>query len=137
MIQKVYAHFKKAPANKKLGVLYVVDSVSRQWLEQARKSGQPMGSGAADGTFAAGVNHVTELLPSFMSDIIASAPEEQKVSSSTKKSASQWIEYQLALHEYFPCLASGACLSLGLFEFANSLLLYIIWLYMPAHVFSL
>ena len=79
MIQKVYTHFKKAPGTHKLGVLYVVDSVTRQWVDQARKAGQAIGSSAADGTFAAGVNHVTELLPSFMTDIINNAPEEQKV----------------------------------------------------------
>ncbi|MCJ1374532.1 hypothetical protein MMC20_005764 [Loxospora ochrophaea] len=78
LIQKVYTHFKKAPGTHKLGVLYVVDSVTRQWVEQARKNGQSIGPAASDGTFAAGVNHVTELLPSFMTDIINSAPEEQK-----------------------------------------------------------
>lgn len=79
LIQKVYTHFKKAPGTHKLGVLYVVDSVTRQWVEQARKAGQSSGPAAPDGTFAAGVNHVTELLPSFMSDIINTAPEDQKV----------------------------------------------------------
>lgn len=38
-----------------------------------------MGAGAPDGTFAAGVTRVTELLPSFMNDIITSAPEDHKV----------------------------------------------------------
>jgi hypothetical protein len=33
-------HFKKAPGTHKLGVLYVVDSVTRQWVEAARKAGQ-------------------------------------------------------------------------------------------------
>ena len=75
----MYTHFKKAPATHKLGVLYVVDSVTRGWLDQARKSGQTIGPAAADGTFAAGVKHVTELLPSFMTDIINTAPEAQKV----------------------------------------------------------
>lgn len=60
-------------------MLYVVDSVTRQWLEQARKAGQTLGSSASDGTYAAGVNRVTELLPAFMNDIISTAPEEQKV----------------------------------------------------------
>ena len=53
--------------------------MTRQWLEQARKFGQTPSPAAADGTFAAGVNHVTELLPSFMTDILNTAPEEQKV----------------------------------------------------------
>lgn len=79
LIQRLYTHFKKAPATHKLGVLYVVDSVTRAWVEQAKKTGQALGPAATDGTFAAGVNRVTELLPSFMNDIINNAPEEQKV----------------------------------------------------------
>ncbi|OAP60135.1 hypothetical protein AYL99_05137 [Fonsecaea erecta] len=79
LIQKIYTHFKKTPGTHKLGVLYVIDSVTRQWVDQARKSGQQLGSGAPDGTFAAGVTRVTELLPVLMNDIIATAPEDQKV----------------------------------------------------------
>ncbi|EXJ91959.1 hypothetical protein A1O3_00509 [Capronia epimyces CBS 606.96] len=79
LIQKIYTHFKKTPGTHKLGVLYVVDSVTRQWVDQARKTGQQLGSGAPDGTFAAGVTRVTELLPVLMNDIIATAPEDQKV----------------------------------------------------------
>ncbi|KAF7509140.1 hypothetical protein GJ744_008367 [Endocarpon pusillum] len=78
LIQKIYTHFKKAPGTHKLGVLYVVDSVTRQWVDQARKAGQTPGSGAPDGTFAAGVNRVTELLPVLLTDIINTAPEDQK-----------------------------------------------------------
>ncbi|PWY86338.1 hypothetical protein BO94DRAFT_585931 [Aspergillus sclerotioniger CBS 115572] len=78
LIQKIYTHFKKAPGTHKLGVLYVVDSVTRQWVEAARKAGQPSGNAAPDGTFAAGVNRVTELLPVLMTDIINNAPEDQK-----------------------------------------------------------
>ncbi|OJJ08081.1 hypothetical protein ASPVEDRAFT_89316 [Aspergillus versicolor CBS 583.65] len=78
LIQKIYTHFKKAPGTHKLGVLYVVDSVTRQWVDAARKAGQPSGSAAPDGTFAAGVNRVTELLPVLMTDIINNAPEDQK-----------------------------------------------------------
>jgi len=81
LIQKIYTHFKKTPGTHKLGVLYVVDSVTRQWVDQAKKSGQTPGSGAPDGTFAAGVTRVTELLPVLMNDIIATAPEDQKVCS--------------------------------------------------------
>lgn len=81
LIQKIYTHFKKAPGTHKLGVLYVVDSVTRQWVELARKAGQPSGSAAPDGTFAAGVNRVAELLPVLMADIINNAPEDQKVRS--------------------------------------------------------
>ncbi|EEH17231.2 hypothetical protein PABG_07318 [Paracoccidioides brasiliensis Pb03] len=78
LVQKIYTHFKRAPATHKLGVLYVVDSVTRHWLESARKAGQSVGSGAPDGTFAAGVNRMTELLPVLMTDIINNAPEDHK-----------------------------------------------------------
>ena len=60
-------------------MLYVIDSVTRQWVEHARKNGQIPGPAASDGTFAAGINHVTELLPSIMTDITNTAPEDQKV----------------------------------------------------------
>jgi len=79
LIQKLYTHFKKAPGTHKLGVLYVVDSVTRKWTEQAKASGQPIGASAQDGTFAAGVHRVKELLPVLMNDIIQSAPDDQKV----------------------------------------------------------
>ncbi|EZF41965.1 hypothetical protein H107_04474 [Trichophyton rubrum CBS 202.88] len=79
LIQKIYTHFKRAPGTHKLGVLYVVDSVTRQWVELARKAGQQIGGSAPDGTYAAGVNRVTELLPVLMTDIINNAPEDQKV----------------------------------------------------------
>lgn len=79
LIQKLYTHFKKAPGSHKLGVLYVVDSVTRKWTEQAKASGQPIGNSAQDGTFAAGVHRVKELLPVLMNDIIQSAPDDQKV----------------------------------------------------------
>ncbi|KAK2746230.1 hypothetical protein FQN57_003352 [Myotisia sp. PD_48] len=78
LIQKIYTHFKRAPGTHKLGVLYVVDFVTRQWLESARKAGQSVDSSAPDGTFAAGVKRVTELLPVLMTDIINNAPEDQK-----------------------------------------------------------
>jgi protein NRD1 len=84
LIQKIYTHFKRAPPSHKLGVLYVVDSVTRQWVDAARKAGQPIGSTASDGTFAAGVNKVTELLPVLMNDIISTAPEDQKVRNRSK-----------------------------------------------------
>ncbi|KAG0648129.1 Rpb7-binding seb1 [Hyphodiscus hymeniophilus] len=78
LIQKLYTHFKKTPATHKLGVLYVVDSVTRKWTEQAKLAGQAISSAAEDGTFAAGVHRVKELLPVLMNDIIASAPDDQK-----------------------------------------------------------
>lgn len=48
-------------------------------MDQAKSQGQTISSAAQDGTFAAGVHRVTELLPVLMNDIISSAPEDQKV----------------------------------------------------------
>ncbi|KAH6656663.1 hypothetical protein BKA67DRAFT_163164 [Truncatella angustata] len=78
LIQKIFTHFKKTPATHKLGVLYVVDSVTRRWIEQAKQQGQTINSSAPDGTYAAGVHRVTELIPVLMNDILQSAPQEQK-----------------------------------------------------------
>lgn len=83
LIQKIFTHFKRTPGTHKLGVLYVVDSVTRQWVDAVRKAGQTPGSAAPDGTFAAGVNRVTELLPVLMTDILNNSPEDQKVRSRT------------------------------------------------------
>ncbi|KAK8107715.1 uncharacterized protein PG998_009728 [Apiospora kogelbergensis] len=79
LIQKIFTHFKKTPGTHKLGVLYVVDSVTRRWVEHAKQHGQPINSSATDGTYAAGVHRVTELIPVLMNDILLSAPAEQKV----------------------------------------------------------
>ena len=79
LVQKLYVHFKKTPGTHKLGTLYVVDSVTRKWTEQAKIAGQSINSSAPDGTFAAGVHKVKELLPALMNDIIQSAPDDQKV----------------------------------------------------------
>lgn len=79
LVQKLYVHFKKTPGTHKLGTLYVVDSVTRKWTEQAKLAQQTINSSAPDGTYAAGVHKVKELLPAFMNDIIQSAPDDQKV----------------------------------------------------------
>lgn len=81
LIQRIYTHYKRTPGSHKLGVVYVIDSVTRQWLEKAAASGQDTSGGTApDGTFAAGVHRVTQLLPLFMNDLISTAPDDQKVS---------------------------------------------------------
>ncbi|TQS38670.1 hypothetical protein Golomagni_00820 [Golovinomyces magnicellulatus] len=84
LIQKIYTHFKKAPGTHKLVVLYVVDSVTRKWTEQAKLAGQTINSSAPDGTYAAGVHRVKELLPVLMNDIILTAPIDQKVRSAIR-----------------------------------------------------
>ncbi|KAK4222409.1 Rpb7-binding protein seb1 [Podospora fimiseda] len=79
LVQKMYTHFMKTPPTHKLGVLYVVDSVTRKWMEQARIQGQlPISISSPDGTFAAGVHRVTELMPVFMEDIIQKASDQKE-----------------------------------------------------------
>lgn len=65
-------------------MLYVVDSVTRRWIEQAKQAGQQINSSAPDGTCAAGVQRVTELIPVLMNDIVQNAPAEQKVSYTSR-----------------------------------------------------
>lgn len=50
-------------------------------MVQAKAAGQTINSAALDGTYAAAVNRVKELLPVLMIDIIQSAPDDQKVRS--------------------------------------------------------
>lgn len=57
----------------------MVDSVTRRWFDQAKQQGQQINASAPDGTYAAGVHRVTELLPVLMNDILQNAPAEQKV----------------------------------------------------------
>ncbi|KAK1754580.1 Rpb7-binding protein seb1 [Echria macrotheca] len=78
LVQKLFLHFKKTPGTHKLGVLYVVDSVTRKWMDLAKTQGQAISQAAQDGTAAAGVHRVTELMPALMTEIISTAPEEQK-----------------------------------------------------------
>jgi len=59
-------------------VLYVVDSVIRQWVEKAKKAGQAVSKQAAPGTYASGVQLVREALPVVLQDLVKNAPETQK-----------------------------------------------------------
>ncbi|KAF2711117.1 hypothetical protein K504DRAFT_376636 [Pleomassaria siparia CBS 279.74] len=78
IVQKIQQQFKNSPVTHKLGVLYVVDSITRQWKERARLAGQAVSKNAAPGTFASGVQKVTDVLPTLMTDLIQLAPQNQK-----------------------------------------------------------
>ncbi|KAF1967366.1 hypothetical protein BU23DRAFT_559427 [Bimuria novae-zelandiae CBS 107.79] len=78
VVEKIAQQLKNSPATHKLGVLYVVDSVARQWLDRARKTGQAVSRNAAPGTFASGVQKINDVLPFLMNDLFQSAPEDQK-----------------------------------------------------------
>ncbi|CCX04237.1 hypothetical protein FPQ18DRAFT_134072 [Pyronema domesticum] len=77
IIQKLYTHFKKCPGTHKLGPLYVVDSITRKYLELAKKNNQDVSPNAPDGTFAAGVYRITNLLIPLMNDILQHAPPDE------------------------------------------------------------
>nr|POE93002.1 rpb7-binding protein seb1 [Quercus suber] len=80
IVQSLYRAMKKAPATHKLGALYVIDSVVRQWIDKAKQNGQPLnfeGRGEP-GTYSAGVKRVTELMPALFDDILKALPAEQK-----------------------------------------------------------
>ncbi|KAI5368203.1 putative RNA recognition motif domain, CID domain, RNA-binding domain superfamily [Septoria linicola] len=80
IVSSFYRALKKAPATHKLGALYVIDSVVRQWIEKAKASGQELqfeGRGEP-GTYAAAVKRVTELMPALFDDIIKGLPADQK-----------------------------------------------------------
>ncbi|KAJ4332141.1 hypothetical protein N0V95_009728 [Ascochyta clinopodiicola] len=78
IIQKILQQFQNSPATHKLGVLYVVDSVTRQWVEKAKAAGQSVSRNAAPGTYAAGVQKMTDVLPAVMNDLVQHVPDNQR-----------------------------------------------------------
>ncbi|KAF1926700.1 uncharacterized protein M421DRAFT_93626 [Didymella exigua CBS 183.55] len=78
IIQKILQQLQNSAATHKLGVLYVVDSVTRQWVEKAKAAGQTVSRNAAPGTYAAGVQKMTDVLPAVMNDLVQHAPDAQK-----------------------------------------------------------
>ncbi|KAF1844899.1 uncharacterized protein K460DRAFT_365844 [Cucurbitaria berberidis CBS 394.84] len=78
IVQKILQQLQNSAATHKLGVLYVVDSVARQWVEKAKLAGQAVSKNAARGTYASGVQLIRDVLPVAMSNLVQSAPENQK-----------------------------------------------------------
>ncbi|WDK09285.1 RNA recognition domain-containing protein [Colletotrichum graminicola] len=78
LIQKLFTYFKMATPPYKLGILYVVDSVIRKWLEQARSRQQVSNENAPDGTFGAGAHRLTMLMPNLIDDLLRALPEGYK-----------------------------------------------------------
>ncbi|OHW98413.1 RNA recognition domain-containing protein [Colletotrichum incanum] len=78
LIQKLFTYFKMATPPYKLGILYVVDSVIRKWLEQARSRQQVSDENAADGTYGAGAHRLTMLMPNLIDDLLRALPEGYK-----------------------------------------------------------
>lgn len=70
-------HFKKSPASHKLGILYIVDSVARDYMNQAKKAGEEYSPTAPDGTYYAGLNRIKDILPNLINDMAQFAPEHK------------------------------------------------------------
>ena len=70
LITLLYSNCKAAPSSHKLGTLYVVDSIVRAYLEEAKKQNQVVESLAPEGTFASGVFKISELIESLIDDAL-------------------------------------------------------------------
>ncbi|KAK9453165.1 hypothetical protein V1511DRAFT_490070 [Dipodascopsis uninucleata] len=77
LIQKLYTHFKRAPASHKLGSLYVVDAIARAYQDEARKLGEVPSPDSPEGTPAAGLYHLTDIIDTLMSDIAVAPPDQR------------------------------------------------------------
>lgn len=78
IVQRIVQQFQDSAATHKLGVLYAVDAVARQWVEKAKAAAQPVSKNAAPGTFASGLQLIRDVLPVLMANLIQSAPDNQK-----------------------------------------------------------
>lgn len=70
LITILYSNCKATPSSHKLGTLYVVDSIVRIYMDEAKKQNQEISSSAPDGTFAAGVYKISELVESLVDDAL-------------------------------------------------------------------
>lgn len=64
----LYASCKATPSSHKLGALYVVDSIVRVYMDEAKKRNEVVSALAPEGTFAAGVYKISELVESIIDD---------------------------------------------------------------------
>ncbi|KAK8200182.1 hypothetical protein HDK77DRAFT_222892 [Phyllosticta capitalensis] len=80
-LQAISDRFHKAQPTHKLGILYVLDAVVRQWNEKARQNKEDASAAGYDfakAPNAVGVSVATQLLNPLMHELIEKAPEDQK-----------------------------------------------------------
>ncbi|CDK26860.1 unnamed protein product [Kuraishia capsulata CBS 1993] len=75
IVQKLYIHCKGIQPSHKLGALYVVDSIVRSYVDQARSSGQTIDELAKDGTFARGAFNIQSLIENLIDDALAASDD--------------------------------------------------------------
>ena len=68
LITILYSNCKAAPSSHKLGTLYVVDSIVRIFIEEAKKQNQEITSLAPEGTYASAVYKISELVELLIDD---------------------------------------------------------------------
>ncbi|KAF2432249.1 hypothetical protein EJ08DRAFT_139789 [Tothia fuscella] len=76
IVDTILAAFARSPATHKLGILYIVDSITRQWV-------------AGGEVYATGVQKMTEVLPKMMVELYQELPENQK--DKTSKLIDIWV----------------------------------------------
>lgn len=82
LITILYSNCKAAPSSHKLGTLYVVDSIVRIFIEEAKKQNQEISSLAPEGTYASAVNKISELVESLIDDameLLISKSQSEKI----------------------------------------------------------
>lgn len=83
LITLLYSNCKATPSSHKLGTLYVVDSIVRIYMDEAKKQNQEIDSSSPDGTYAAGVYKISELIESLVDDaleLLISKSQNTKIS---------------------------------------------------------
>ncbi|GAB7365408.1 hypothetical protein MBLNU230_g6486t1 [Neophaeotheca triangularis] len=79
--QSLYRAVKKAPATHKLGPIYIIDGVLRQWIELGKRAGQNVNAKRRDidaGTYAAAIKRLSELTSPLMEDLFKALPQDQR-----------------------------------------------------------
>lgn len=72
---------KKAPPTHKLGPIYIIDGVLRQWIELGKRAGQNVNAKRRDtdaGTYAAAIKRLSELTSPLMEDLFKALPQDQR-----------------------------------------------------------
>lgn len=71
LVMALYSYCKATPTTHKLGALYTVDSIVRVYVDEAKKRNEAIDPLAPEGTFAAGVNRISELIELIIDDAMS------------------------------------------------------------------
>lgn len=97
IIQVLYSNCKAAPSSHKLGTLYVVDSIVRGLLEEAKKNKQAVSADAEPGTYGAAVFKITELIESIVDDAM-----ELQISNSQRTKIGKLVDIWERAETFLP-----------------------------------